>query len=74
MKHEIEFTNVDNKRIQIIVEKEDELLNKKGGEEKRVVKLVGDDIKDQIRLMEENYNLAQNTSVKQEAIEKNLKV
>jgi len=46
LKHEIEGTNVDNKKIQLIVEKEDELLNKKASEEKRVSKLVGDDIRD----------------------------
>jgi hypothetical protein len=46
LKHEIESTNVDNKRIQIISEKEDEIVAKKSAEEKRVVKLVGDDIKD----------------------------
>lgn len=40
------------------MEKEDELLNKKGAEEKRVVKLVCDDIKDQIRSAEEHFNLA----------------
>lgn len=43
---EIEQTQVDNKRIQMLVDKEDELLNKKAVEEKRVVKLVHDDIKD----------------------------
>jgi len=46
LKHEIESTNIDNKRIQIISEKEDEIVAKKSAEEKRVVKLVGDDIKD----------------------------
>ena len=58
LKHEIEGTNVDNKKIQLIVEKEDELLNKKASEEKRVSKLVGDDIRDQIRANEDSYNLA----------------
>ena len=58
LKHEIEGTNVDNKKIQLIVEKEDELLNKKASEEKRVSKLVGDDIRDQIRASEDSYNLA----------------
>ena len=61
LKYEIESTTVDTKRIQLIVEKEDELLNKKGAEEKRVVKLVCDDIKDQIRSAEEHFNLAQST-------------
>ena len=42
----------------MVVEKEDELINKKGIEEKRIVKLVGDDIKDQIRFTEDNFNLA----------------
>lgn len=46
LRYEIESTSVDTKRIQLIVEKEDELMNKKANEEKRVVKLVGDDIKD----------------------------
>jgi len=46
LKHEIEGTNVDNKKIQLIVEKEDELLSKKASEEQRVSKLVGDDIRD----------------------------
>jgi chromosome segregation ATPase len=56
------------------VEKEDELLQKKGNEEKRVVKLVYDDIKDQIKMGEEHFNIAQATQVKQDAIEKNLKM
>lgn len=74
LKHEIESTNVDNKRVQIISEKEDEIVTKKGAEEKRIVKLVGDDVKDQIRQTEEHFNLAETTRLKQEAIEKNLKI
>ena len=58
LKSEIDNTSVDNKRITLIVEKEDELINKKANEEKRVVKLVGDDIKDQLRQTEEAYQLA----------------
>eukprot|EP00347_Sterkiella_histriomuscorum_P021445 403333951 len=73
LKSEIDNTSVDNKRITLIVEKEDELINKKANEEKRVVKLVGDDIKDQLRQTEEAYQLAQTTQTKQEAIEKYLK-
>jgi hypothetical protein len=37
---------LDTKRVNLTIEKEDELLNKKQAEEKRVVKLVCDDIKD----------------------------
>lgn len=40
-------------------EKEDELLTKKATEEKKVMKVVCEDIKDQIRLLEEQFNLAQ---------------
>ena len=46
LRHEIEQTGLDNKKINLTVEKEDELLNKKAAEEKRIVKLVGEDIKD----------------------------
>lgn len=49
---------MDTKRVMLVVEKEEELLNKKGLEEKRVVKFVGDDIKEQIRVLEEHFNLA----------------
>lgn len=65
---------MDNKRVQLIAEKEDELVNKKATEEKRVVKLVCEDIKDQIKQAEEQFAIAQNTQVKQDAIEKSLKV
>ncbi len=73
LKHEIEQTSVDNKRVQLLTEKEDELLQKKSGEEKRVVKLVQEDLKEQVKATEEQLNLAQTTQLKQEAIEKNLK-
>lgn len=73
LRHELESTQVDTKRVQLIVEKEDELLTKKGLEEKRVVKFVSDDIKDQIRILEEQFNLAQLTQTKQDSIEKTLK-
>jgi hypothetical protein len=46
-------TTIDTKRIQTIAEKEDELLSKKAIEEKRIVKLVGDDINEQIKVLEE---------------------
>ena len=58
MRQELEGTSVDTKRVMLVVEKEEELLNKKGLEEKRVVKFVGDDIKEQIRVLEEHFNLA----------------
>lgn len=74
LRHEIDQTNIDTKRINITIEKEDELLNKKQAEEKRVVKLVCDDIKEQIRNLEEQFHFAQNTQNKQEAIEKHLKL
>lgn len=64
LKHEIESTNVDNRRVQIIAEKEDEIIAKKIQEEKRIVKLVADDIKDQIRHTEEQFNIAENTQNK----------
>lgn len=70
---EIEETTTDSKRIQIVTEKEDELVMNKQGEEKRIVKLVNDDLKEQIRSLEEQFNIAQATQVKQEEIEKRLK-
>ena len=73
LRFEIESTAVDTKRVQLIVEKEDELVTKKSTEEKRVVKLVCDDIRDQVQLAEEYFHIAQNTQVKQDSIEKNLK-
>ena len=50
--------DVDYKRL---IAKEEELMNRKAAEEKRVVKLVGDDVKEQIRSLEEQLNFAQNT-------------
>lgn len=55
---EIEETTTDSKRIQIVTEKEDELVMNKQGEEKRIVKLVNDDLKEQIRSLEEQFNIA----------------
>ena len=46
LKHEIDSTNLDTRKVNLTIEKEDELLNRKMNEEKRIVKLVGDDIKD----------------------------
>jgi hypothetical protein len=46
IRQEIDTNNLDTKRVNLTIEKEDELLNKKQAEEKRVVKLVCDDIKD----------------------------
>jgi hypothetical protein len=40
LKLEIEQTSVDNKRVTMLADKEEELLQKKAVEEKRVVKLV----------------------------------
>ena len=74
LRHEVEQTNIDSKRIQITVEKEDELLTRKQTEEKRVVKAVCDDIKDQIKSLEESFNITQATQAKQEGIEKHLKL
>lgn len=71
---EIDSTNVDTKRINILSEKEDELLNRKVNEEKRVVKIVTEDVKDQIRSLEEQCNLNQIIQNKQENIEKTLKI
>lgn len=53
IRQEIDANNLDTKRVNITIEKEDELLNRKAAEEKRVVKVVCDDIKDQIRNLEE---------------------
>jgi siroheme synthase len=58
LKHEIEQTAVDNKRVQLLNDKEEELLQKKAGEEKRVVRLVYEDIKDQVKGTEEQLALA----------------
>jgi len=46
LRHEIESTNLDTRRVTLTVEKEDSLLSRKMTEEKRVVALVGEDIKD----------------------------
>ena len=70
---EIEQTQMDTKRVQIVAEKEDDLAAKKQLEEKRIIKLVNEDVKDQIRSLEEQLNVAQATQVKQEEIEKKLK-
>lgn len=70
---EIEQTQTDTKRIQIIGEKEDELAAKKQVEERRIVTLVNDDINDQIRSLEEQLNVAEATHRKQDEIEKRLK-
>lgn len=43
---EIEQTQMDTKRVQVVAEKEDDLATKKQMEEKRIVKLVNDDVKD----------------------------
>jgi len=53
LKQEVEVTNLDTKRVNLTIEKEDELINNKVNEEKRIVKMVGDDVKDQIRSLEE---------------------
>jgi hypothetical protein len=58
IRSEIESTNLDTKRVNLTVEKEEELMNRKAAEEKRVVKLVGDDVKEQIRSLEEQLNFA----------------
>ena len=58
LKNEIEQTAVDNKRVQLLNDKEEELLQKKAGEEKRVVRLVYEDIKDQVKGTEEQLALA----------------
>lgn len=46
IKNEIDFNNNDTKRINMIVETEEDLQTRKMAEEKRIVKLVGDDIKE----------------------------
>ncbi len=63
----------ETKRVQIVGEKEDELSQKRTVEERRLVKLVNDDLKDHIRVLEEQYNVAHATTAKQEEIEKRLK-
>jgi hypothetical protein len=42
----VDITNNDTKRINVTSEKEEELMGKKLNEEKKIVKLVFDDIKD----------------------------
>ena len=49
------------------------MQQKKQIEERRIVKLVNDDIKDQIRALEEKFNIDHATQAKQEEIEKRLK-
>ena len=57
LKYEIESTNVDTKKVQIMAEKEDELLARKAVEDKRLVKLAADDLRDHIRSLEEQVSL-----------------
>jgi hypothetical protein len=70
---EIEQTTTDTQRIHLLNEKEDELLAKKEMDEKRAAKLVNDDIREQIRALEEQFNVANATQAKQEEIERRLK-
>lgn len=53
-----------------MAEKEDELLSKKAVEDKRLVKLVTDDLRDHIRSLEEQVSMTQKTQAKQDSIEK----
>ena len=70
---EIEQTTTDTQRVHLIQEKEDELRARKEGEEKRISKIVNDDIREQIRTLEEQFNVANATQGKQEEIELRLK-
>ena len=70
---EIEQTTTDTQRVHLIQEREDELRGRKQAEEKRVCKVVNDDIREQIRALEEQFNVANATQGKQEEIELRLK-
>lgn len=46
---------------------------RKQAEERRVARLVTEDLRDQVRALEEQFNVAQATQIKQEEIEARLK-
>ena len=68
---EIETTTTDTQRVHVIKEKEEELRATKANEERRIAKVVTDDIREQIRALEEQFNVATATQTKQEEIELN---
>ena len=70
---EIETTTTDTQRVHVIKEKEEELRATKANEERRIAKVVTDDIREQIRALEEQFNVATATQTKQEEIELRLK-
>ncbi len=70
---EIEQTTTDTQRVHLIQEREDELRGRKQAEEKRICKVVNEDIREQIRALEEQFNVANATQGKQEEIELRLK-
>ena len=59
--------------MHLLQEKEDELRERKQTEEKKICKIVNDDIREQIRALEEQFNVANATQGKQEEIEHRLK-
>ena len=55
---EIEATQVDTEKTILFAEKETELLNSRQNQERRAVKLIQDDQRDQIRALEEHLTVA----------------
>ena len=55
---EIETTQVDTEKTILFAEKETELLNSRQNQERRAVKLIQDDQRDQIRALEEHLTVA----------------
>lgn len=70
---EIEQVTTDTQRVHTLQERELELKGRKQVEEKRVGKIVNEDIREQIRALEEQFNVASATQGKQEEIELRLK-
>jgi hypothetical protein len=70
---EIEQTTTDTQRTHLLQEREMEIRARKAAEERRIAKLVGEDVREQIRALEEQYNVTNATQAKQVEIELRLR-
>lgn len=44
--------------MQVVFEKEEDLAQRRQGEDRRIARIVNDDLKEQIRSLEEQFNVA----------------
>lgn len=58
VKIEIEGTQVDTEKTILIAEKETELVNNRQNQERRAIKIIQDDQREQIRALEEHLTVA----------------